>query len=425
MTRIKPFKALVYNKDKIKDIASVVCPPYDVISKEKQEYFHQKHKNNLIHILLGKDTPQEDKYKKAQEYFQSWVKEAVFCQDVSPAIYFYSQRYKLRGESKIRLGFIALLRLEEGSSKVFKHEHTRHQAIEDRFKLMSAVKANLSPIFIVFPDKNRIVTRIFNQAISTQAPFIDLKDEEGTEHKVWRIDSPDVIASVQSAISHEDTFIADGHHRYEVSCAYRDMVRKKHADKLSDDEPVDYTMAYFTSANSLGLTILPIHRRVIVGPNFNTEHFITQLKEFFAVEPIKDKAQLFYLLEKAARNEHAIGACIHGAFWFMRLKNVKILDKLISDKPKVYRTLDVSVLNHLVFEKILGFASKEAERISYYHNQDELLDELAKDKTSIGFFLNPVKIEQIMSVALEGEKMPAKSTFFYPKLLSGLLINKL
>lgn len=424
MTNIKPFRALIYNQEKIKDISCVACPPYDVISPQKQEYYHEVSPYNLIHILLGKDIPQEDKYERAANYFREWQKNQIFIQDKTPAIYFYSQQYSLRGEKRTRFGFMALLRLGDKSSGVFGHEHTHSSPKEDRLRLLRQVKANLSPIFVIFPDKKRVIQRIKEKYIQNKLPFIDIINDEKTVHKVWRLDSPDILADIQDKMSGENIFIADGHHRYEVACAYKDEMQMN-LGTITGDESFNYILTYFTNIESRGLTILPVHRLVKLNPQQDMPDLKMRLLDYFDVEEIKDKTKFFFLLNKAGETEHILGMYKDRKYWFLRLKNIRMLDKIIDDKPREYRLLDVSILNYIVLKKILGLELQDKGVITFNPSAEELIEEVNANPAYTAFFLNPVKVQQLMAVALNGEKLPPKSTYFYPKVLSGLVINKL
>jgi uncharacterized protein (DUF1015 family) len=421
MATIKGLKAVIYNREKIKDLSSVVCPPYDVISPAKQEYYHQASPFNLIHIILGKDIPGEDKYLRAGNYFNDWLKNEILIQDQALAIFFYSQEYRIKGEMKTRFGFISLLRLEDTDTAIFKHEHTRLEPKEDRLKLLKQVRANLSPIFSVFLDKKRIIQRIFNKYIKDSEAFIDVRDDEGTVHKLWKIDDPQVLKSIEEALQKENIFIADGHHRYEVACVYRDQMRQEFGEGTGE-ESYNYALSYFTSTDERGLYIFPIHRLLKLREPLKLKEFIDTLKGYFDVEEVRDKSNFFFLLEKSGRSEHVIGMYKEKRYWLMRLKNVKILDKELADKPKDYRTLDVSILNHLVFKKIFDIENNEC--LTFSPHPEEFIEDVDSDPLAIAFFLNPVKMQQIIAVALKGERMPPKSTYFYPKVLSGLVINK-
>ncbi|MFA5089724.1 MAG: DUF1015 domain-containing protein [Candidatus Omnitrophota bacterium] len=422
MTEIAPFQAVLYNQERIKDLSSVACPPYDVISSLQQKYYYELDPYNLIHILLGKDISGEDKYQRADRTFKDWLKEKVLIQDQKPAVYFYFQEYRIRGEKKARMGFIGRLFLEEKKASIFTHEHTRLEPKEDRLKLLRAVRANLSPIFVIFPDKRRTINMLYKH-VSANQPFINIEDKEGITHKLWRITDVAVLSKLKGDMRQASIFIADGHHRYEVARAFREEIRKEAGD-LAHDASANYILTYFTSAESQGLTILPIHRLVTLNNGPEITSVISSLKDYFEVEEIKDKARLFFLMEKAGSNEHVFGLYHGGQYWFLRFRNKGKSEKLFKSQPDCLRLLDVSLLNNLVFYKILQLDIQDERLITYSNNPDELIRQAQADTLKLAFFLNPVKVAQITSVALAGERMPAKSSYFYPKVLSGLVVNK-
>jgi uncharacterized protein (DUF1015 family) len=322
------------------------------------------------------------------------------------------------------LGFIGLLHLQNKDSAVFGHEHTHLEPKEDRLRLLRQVKANLSPIFALFSDKKRIIQRTYQKHIQNNKPFIDITDDEKTVHKLWRLDSPELISEIETKMSNENIFIADGHHRYEVARAYRDEMKKK-LGKITGEEDFNYILTYFADTDSRGLTVLPIHRLVKLDAEFDLGNLILKLKDYFDVDDVKDNLRFFFLMERAGRAEHVLGMYKDKRYWLIRLKKVKILDNEIKDKPKEYRTLDVNILNYIVLKNILRFNLENKEDITFNPDAHELIERVDADSSYIAFFLNPAKIQQIMSVALSGNKMPPKSTYFYPKVLSGLVINKL
>lgn len=425
MSQTRAFKAVVYNSQAISDFKDVVCPPYDVISPSGQDRLYERSMHNFIHILLAKDSSVDDKYRKAGEIFRGWLKDKVLIQDEQPAVYFYSQQYVIRGEKKTRLGFISLLRLgDEKGSAVFGHENTHNAAKLDRFKLIKQVKANLSPIFIVFLDKNRIIQRIFQGQLPNQKPFIEVMDEEKTVHKLWRLNDPDVLKLIESSMNSESMFIADGHHRYEVACAYRDLMREKMGAQFTGEEDFNFCLAYFTNTDYRGLSILPIHRLLKLDARLDLDDFMAKANEYFDIDRLKDRTRFFFLLEKAGCTEHLLGLYKDKKYFLLRLKNIKMLDKLIADKPKEYRVLDVAIFNYLVLKYILKLDLNNLPDIKYSPDPYELMDQADSDPLAAAFFLNPVKIQQVIDIAVSGNKMPPKSTYFYPKVLSGLVVNK-
>ncbi|RJO63954.1 MAG: DUF1015 domain-containing protein [Candidatus Omnitrophota bacterium] len=423
MTEIKPFRAIVYNQEVIKELSKVVCPPYDVISQAKQNYYHGLSPYNFIHILFGKDVPDEDKYRRAAELFQKWQKEKILVQEEKPCVYFYSQQYRIRGEKKTRFGLIAAMSLDEKRSSVYGHEHTRVEPKTDRLHLLRKVKANLSPIFVLFSDKKRVIQKCCDY-VQDKEPFIEVGDDEKTVHRVWRIESDSLLEKIRQAMRTEDFFIADGHHRYEVARAYREEMLKKHEPQNQEGE-FNYLLSYFTNVESHGLSILPIHRLITLSQKIEPQEMLQGLREYFHLEEIKDKARFFFLLQKAGNTEHVVGMYLAHTFHLLRLKNIKILDRLMLEKPVEYRRLDVSILNNIIFNQILSFSPEEKEKITYGIDPDEFIQTADEGKRNVAFFLNPVKVQQIIAVALKGEKMPPKSTYFYPKVLSGLLVHTL
>lgn len=277
---------------------------------------------------------------------------------------------------------------------------------------------------MVFADQKRIIQRTRDNYIRDAKPFIDITDDEHVNHKLWKLVNPQVLVEIKNQMQRENIFIADGHHRYEVACIYRDRMLKNQSSSTGE-EPFNYIMAYFTNTDSRGLSIFPIHRLVKPPAPFDLNNFKSKLRDFFDIEEVKDKTRFLFLMEKAGSIEHVLGMYKDKRYWLLRLKNVKILDKMITDKQPEYRRLDVSLLNYIVLEKILEMKPQDQEDdIEFIHDTQELIQRTDSDASCLAFLLNPVRIQQIMSVALKGEKMPPKSTYFYPKVLSGLVVNK-
>lgn len=423
MTKIAPFKALIYNQKKINDLSKVICPPYDIISAEKQQHLHELSPYNLVHLELSKDSPDGDKYTKSAHALKDWIESDVLKNDDNPSIYFYSQQYCVKGEKKTRFGFIALLKLEEDKPSVYGHEHTHLEPKEDRLRLIRQVKANLSPIFVVFQDKKKIIQQDLKSFARENQPFIDIVDEEKIRHMLWRVDSKDIIAKIQKKMQPEDIFIADGHHRYEVSRVYRDEMKAK-SDNFTQEEGFNYIMAYFTNIDPQGLTIFAIHRLVRLDSKPDMNYVVSKLAENFHVEELKDREKFFFLLQKAGMTEHAIGMVNGNRNWLLRLKTIRVLEEFIKDKPKEYRSLDVAILNSLILTDVLNLTLQDKTALTFSAETDEILRQVRQDDCYIAFLLNPTKMEQIVQVALKGEKMPPKSTYFYPKVASGLVVNK-
>ncbi len=420
MTVLRPFKAIHYNPETIKDFSKVVCPPYDVISKEQQTRLHNLSPYNFVHIDLAKETPKDDaannKYTRSQKTFEEWLATGVLVEDEKPGIYFYKQDYKVMGQRHSRLGFIALMKLEDdGENRIFPHENTHSAAKEDRFQLCSALKAHLSSIFVSFSDKTRKVESIFQRKLSAQKPFIDVTDEEGVRHSVWKLTDEHAIKEIQAALQDQAMFIADGHHRYEVAQQYRKM-HLKGKSKSNGQAPFDYIMTYFTNMESRDLKVFPIHRVIRKLPKN-----IDFLEEFFRIDKIKNRDDLPVLLAKAGRNESAIGIYTRDSIKLLRLKNKLLIDEHIHEGSKEYRQLDATILKYFILDRI-GIASED---IIYTKDLPQALNMVDNHEAAASFILNPVQMQQIRAIALNGERMPPKTTYFYPKVLSGLTVYKM
>ena len=420
MSSIKPFRAVHYNPEKIKDFAKVVCPPYDVISDDEQTRLYNLNPYNFINLELAKDKPGDDKdnnrYSRAKKSFEEWLKKGVLVQDEKPGLYFYKQEYKILGQKHSRLGFISLMELKDPSdSKIFPHENTHAAAVDDRFKLWKTLNANLSSIFVCYSDRQKKVEKIFNKTIAVTPPLVNVEDGDRTRHKLWRLDDPSLIKEIKDSVDGEHLFIADGHHRFKVANELRNLkLGKKKA--TTGEEAFNYVMTYFTNIDSPDLKIFPIHRIVK-----NLPQDISFLEENFRVDKIRAKGDLMILLAQAGRNEHAFGLYTRDGIRLLRLKNKMLIDEYVKEGTADYKRLDATILKYFVLDK-LGIDSTE---IIYSKDFEEVMATVDNKQAEAGFILNPVKISQLKAIALNGERMPPKTTYFYPKVLSGLTVYKL
>ncbi|MBF0619667.1 MAG: DUF1015 domain-containing protein [Candidatus Omnitrophica bacterium] len=420
MSVIKPFKGYVYDAAKVGDINKVVCPPYDVISPELEQVLQKRSPYNFIHVMLAKADAKhgedDSRYARAGATFEQWIKDGILVEDQKPCIYYTRQEYKVVGERHSRMGFLAVMKIEDEHARIHPHEKTHAGAKEDRFKLWCALKAACSPIFVCFSDRQKKVESIYLKKVSVTKPFIDVTEDDGTRNMVWRLDDPALIAEVVETFNNQNLFIADGHHRYEVSKRYRAMMLAQ-TPNPTGDEPWNYVMTYFTNVDSKDLQIFPIHRIV---KTFSKD--IKFLEDLFRIDTIRNKEELILLLAKAGRNEHAFGLYTKKGIQLLRLKNLSQINEYIKEGSKEYRSLDSLILKSFVFDR-LGIKSED---ITYSNKEmDECFRYIDSGQAEAAFILNPVTIEQLRAIALNGEKMPPKSTYFYPKALSGLTVHKL
>ena len=350
MSLVKPFQGLVYSASKINDFNKVICPPYDVISPEQEQILQKRSPYNFIHVMLAKADAKhgedDSRYARAGETLRKWLHDGILVRDHKPCIYFLKQEYKILGQKYSRMGFLAVMKIEDDSAKLHPHEKTHAGAKEDRFKLWTALKAACSPIFVCFSDRQKKVEGIFNRKVAPTAPFMDVVEDDGTRTLVWRLDESAAIAEIVDVFKDQNLFIADGHHRYEVSRRYREEQLARNPG-ATGEEPWNYVMTYFTNMDSKDLQIFPIHRIIRRFPAD-----VSFLENLFRIDPVKKKEDLVLLLARAGRNEHTFGLYTKKGIQLLRLKNRSQLDEYIKEGSKDYRGLDSLILKSFVFDRL-------------------------------------------------------------------------
>ncbi len=426
MAQIIPFRAVVYNEEKVGDLDSVVAPPWDVISPELQEELYRRSQWNVVRLIFGKQLPgdneQENRDTRACRFWNRWLGERVLVQDPKPAIYVCRETYSLpTGEEKIRWGFIALARLEEfASGVIYPHENTIEKARIDRMGLIRNCKANFSPIFSLYSDPELSIEKTVVPCIG-DSPDIRVTNPDGVKREIYRITEPELIEQVVEKMEQKVIFIADGHHRYETALAFRDEMRRRNPGQTGS---WDYVLMYFTNLSNSGLTILPVHRVLRGIAQFELEKFLSRLEEFFCFEPIEYPPQnmLGRLQEK---QEESFGLYASKKLFLLKLKDQKLVDKFVTEpKSAQWRRLDVAILHSLVIRHILGIQPTDTE-ILYAADAQRAIRLVDEGQYQLALFLKPVTAEQLEAVASQGERMPPKSTYFYPKVPSGLVMNKI
>ncbi|MBI4522799.1 MAG: DUF1015 domain-containing protein [Deltaproteobacteria bacterium] len=431
MVQIAPFRGVLYNPAKIRDLSKVIAPPYDVITPEEREKLLHRSPYNVVRLILNQDA---DPYASVGRLFAGWQAEGIFVRDEEPAIYFLWHRFSYRGEERERPGFLALSRIEDFSSGAIRpHERTFDGPKADRLRVMLACHANLSPIFGLYSQPNAVLNRTLAEHLQGVAPLAQVAEEGARTCSLWRVTDPDMLDLVEREMSEQPLLIADGHHRYEAALRYRDLQRQENPG-WSGREPFNYVMMYFANMNDSGLVILPTHRLV---RGFKAIPFLKleeELQRYFYIEPYPKtpEGQRWFLraLRSGGKKRHLIGASFKRdpRYLILRLKNKRIMQRLVKDLSGSLRELDVTALHQLILEHILGLTPQEQareENVSYSHDEEKVLGALEKEDYQAAFILNPPQPDEIMSVAAGGEKMPQKSTYFYPKLISGLVINKI
>ncbi len=423
MAEIKAFKGIRYNQTlfaqkKIK-LEDVVTQPYDKITKEMQDAYYEKSPYNIARIILGKG---EKPYDEASAFFNEWQDKGILLKDEEPSIYPYWQEYDFQGKTKTRKGFVALLKLEEfASGVVIPHERTLSGPKEDRLKLLKSTCANFGQIFMLYSDPEHKISTLIDKEISEVAPLADITEsyEKGVRHKLWRVRDESIIKEVQELMKDKTLLIADGHHRYETALNYRKLRLLKDANGAKD---ANYRMVTFVGMEDPGLMILPTHRAIY---GVNTEAFIHRVSSYFVAEECKNKDEL---LSKLEGKHHQYGL-YDGRFWWLRLRDENLIEKFVSkEKSKDYKKLDIVVLHKIVFEGVLNISEDKIlskECIDYLRDIDDGIQGVNSCKYELFFILNPTCMEEVQKCSAHQESMPQKSTDFYPKLITGLVINKL
>ncbi len=441
MAEVIPFKGILYNTRKISNLADVVAPPFDVISEQEQSVFHQRHPQNIVHLTLGKthqsDTPENNRYTRASKCLDRWLSDGFLAFDEEPAIYLTSVEFLFEGRWVTRYGLIALVGLEPFEKGiVVPHEKTFSKVKSERLELMKACHTNFSPIFSLFSDKTGTVFDTLKHAVRNKNAEIVFSDHNEQKHKLWRITDSDVHRVVSEGLKDKRIFIADGHHRYETALNYRSWLSSKMSG-LNGHHPANYVMMYLSSMEDPGVVILPAHRLLNKVSDPSRESFISRASEYFDIITLsynpnrsEDKLAKFISLLKANDSKHCIGVCMKDRpeLYLLILKPGIMENMFGHELPKSLINIDVTILTRLIFVEILGFdrAKLDNEKlIAFSSIEKEAVDAVAAGKHDIAFILNPTKIQQVRDIAEAGLIMPRKATYFFPKVITGQVMNSL
>ena len=437
MARIFPFRGIQYNQEKIKNLSDVMTPPYDVISKVEQEKFYKRHPNNIIRLILGQindtDTPMNNRYTRAAEHFQAWRTTNILTQDDAPCLYITAVDFPVNGKVLSRYGLIARVGLEPFEKKIIlPHERTFSKVKSERFELMKTCRANFSPIFSLYSDSGNVLHELTTTVNNQGQPNSDVMDDQGHRHRLWCISDARFHQSIQSFFADKQLFIADGHHRYETALNYRDWLASE-IKGFGASHPANTIMMYLCGMNDPGLTVLPAHRLLINIPPENATSLVGKAADFFDIKTYqnttKDRPEFLSDLQTAGSNTK-IGVCIHNdsILYLLTLKQGVMNTLFKPEIPDALRALDVTVLTRLIFMKLLEFDEKQLDNekeIAYTSDSNQALDTATNGECKMAFILNPTSIEQVQNVAGDGLTMPRKSTYFYPKVVTGQVISAL
>jgi uncharacterized protein (DUF1015 family) len=433
LAKITPARGLYYNPRKIADFSLVATPPYDVIAPQEEGRYRGRHPYNIIRLILPAGGAGVDKYQEAAHYMQEWEKEGVLIRDEKPSLYPYQQVFTTpSGEIKKRNGFISLVRLEPwGQGSIIPHEGTSPKPVEDRLRLMEACGANLSQVFTLYSDPTGEIEEQLAE-VWQSSPRYEFRDDEGVIHRLWQVDELNLIAEVAKRMRNKPLFIADGHHRYKTALIYRDRMRERFPS-YTERSPFEYTMLYLTPLEGEGLLILPTHRLVLPPAPFDLDGFYTALKKYFSFHVFSfggaggekgAREGLFKALDKKGPVRYTFGLYIGGEKRYILLtprEGVRI-SELLRGYSEVLQELDVTLVEGFILKELLRV---EGEEVGLAKGRNEALEEVHQGRYSAAFLLNPPSIQQVKRVVDTGEVMPRKTTFFYPKVATGLVIYKI
>ena len=434
MVEIAPFKGITYNKEKIGNLDDVMSPPYDIISEEMQNKLYGKHQNNFVKLILGKqfpsDTKEDNRYTRAKQLFDEWQENSILLESEKNAIFPYKVEYILNNETRTMNGFFVLLRLDPDYKVVKAHEKTLSKPKADRLDLMRACKANLEPIQLLYMDNTDTIRKMIDECIDT--PILNIKGYDGFMHKLWKVEDELLISKIVDELSNEVLFIADGHHRYQTAINFADEMKKK--TNVSDEgAPFNYRMVILANIFDEGLAILPTHR-FIKMPNLDLDDLLQKLQEYFVVEEKTiektdndyDRVGKRIISEIETEDKHKFALYSNKKYYVLTLKDEKVMDEFAKDRSEIWRTLDVSILHKVILEHILGINEDNLEdHVKYTRVDGEAIQFVDEGRFDISFLMNATKIDELKAIAQAGEHMPQKSTYFLPKMLSGLVMYKM
>lgn len=427
MVEVVPFNGLRYNEEKSGPLSELIAPPYDVIRPDLQEELYARNPYNVVRLILGKqfedDNDSNSRYTRSAKDFSDWQSKNILKEDATPSFYVYSQEYTFNGQTNNRIGFFARVRLEDfDKGNICPHEFTLAKAKKDRAQLIRACRANFSPVFGLFSDPAGTIDGKLAKIIE-QPPLAEI-EEDSVIHRMWQVDDTETVQFLSGSFKDKKVYIADGHHRYETSLAYY----KEHGAEVPDSAHV---MMFLTNLDAQSLAIYPIHRQLKCPASFDRQTFMEQLEPYFNVEPFpKDQTadQLTSLIEKEGQNEIAFCAYLgQGEALLLKLKDVENVVRFMGEDANGLKVLDVYQLHTLVLRELLGIDTRNPEHqqyITYNVRTGESMANVDSGTFDLVIFMNATRMGQVRQLAEKGVRLPQKATYFYPKLLSGLVINR-
>lgn len=434
MPNIQPFEGLRYNLAQIGSLSDVVAPPYDVIDPALQDALYEKHPNNVVRLILNKMLPTDDeqnnRYTRSARELKNWKEEGVLQKDSKPAIYVYHEIFTVGDQEYTRKGFMCGCEaVPFGEGMVFPHEITMSGPKLDRLMLTTACKTNFSQIFGLYPDEKNEVQNLLEEATLNLTP-LEATDHLGVIHRMWVVDDQEVVAKVVEMMGPKPIFIADGHHRYETACNYRKQVREQ--GLLTTDHPANHVLMVCVAMEDPGLIVLPTHRLFRNVKEFSQEDLFALLGDTFAITTVGEgptaAAKAWTMIEM--QDDQGTMALYTGKDrkWSL-IRQTEAgrakMDEVAAERQPEWRALGVAILHRLVIDKLLGLEGHDKPK--YVHEVAEVVENLENkaDEFPLAALVSPATVAQIQELSLVRERMPAKSTYFYPKLITGFVFKPL
>lgn len=434
MVEVKPLNAIVYNQEKV-DMNDVIAPPYDVILDDYREELYKRSPYNIVKLILAKGSKDlsdsNNRYEEARKNFHQWLEENVLIKLEIPCILYILQKYTTeQGRNIVRKGFIARNKIEDFSTgKILPHEFTMGGPKEDRLNLTKKCQANFSQIFMVYSDPQK---QIENAVDLSEKPFIDVTDDNGVQNIVYKIEDEKTITLIEKVMDGKTLLIADGHHRYETAMNYRNYLKEQGIDNKESQ----YVMSYFTNLDDENLLVFPTHR--IISKRIEPYVLLEKVKKYFDVEDFQFdgqnkkevKEKFLQAIEEANNKQISMGLYMKNVNKFYVLILRENIDSILDEfeVPDVLKKLDLTVLHKILITKEFGYTEEEQmaqNGIKYIKQESEAFDLIDSGKAEASFIMAYPKIKDIKEISQAGFRMPQKSTYFYPKLLSGIVINPL
>lgn len=433
MADIRAFRAFRYDLGRVGLLSNVVAPPYDVINAAEQQKLYDASPYNVIRLILGQqntdDTEGNNRYTRAAQTLRDWQHEDALVQDSARGLYVYQQEYEVEGTKYNRAGFLARVRLEKfGEGRIYPHEQTMSGPKADRLKLFHATGMNLSPIFGLYPDEGLAVRNMLDQAITNKLP-LEAIDSLGVVNRLWPVTDEQIVSQISGMMSNHPIFIADGHHRYETSLKY--LQEQQEAGEATDPEhPANFTLMMLVGMNDPGLLILPTHRLVTGIPGLTTDMLQGILAPAFDCEVVgKGESAAQDTWEKieldGGQTLFGFGTVSDGTWISARFKAPEQMAKVAADHSDAWQGLAVSVLHELVLNKLIAEKMSTQPQCRFVHLMSEVNESVADKSCDLAALIPPATMKHVEDIAGHLEKMPPKSTYFFPKLLSGLVFNSL